>query len=142
MHSNEYNSELYLFSAVSPEWIRKEKSIEIKKEPANFGSVSASMRLANDALTVVLSNQFHGAPAKIVIRVPWFFEVTGAEVDGHPVAVHRTGITVAANARTIRLRGRVRSGEGAMSYEDAIRDYKAAYARHYSKFLQTGDVTP
>jgi hypothetical protein len=138
----EYKTELHLFSAVSPEWLGAGKSIDIKEEPTNFGPVSASMRLANDALTFNLSSQFRSAPAKIVLHIPWFYDATSAEVDGHSVTMHNGAIEVSPDAKTIRLRGRMRNGDRLLSYSNAVKDYKAEYARRYTKFLQTGDVTP
>ena len=117
-------------------------SIDVKEEPTNFGLVSASMRLANDGLTVNLSNQFRSAPAKIVLHIPWFYEVTSAEVDGHSVAVHNSGIEVSPDSKTVRLRGRVRSSDRVLSYDLAVKDYKAEYARRFTRFLRTGEVTP
>jgi hypothetical protein len=137
----EYQSELHLFSAVSPEWLRSGKSIDVVNEPTNFGSVTASMRFANSSLTVQLSNQFRSAPAKIVIHIPWFYQATTADVDGRSVPIHDTGIEVPADAKVIRLRGKMRSGEQNLSYANAVKDYKAEYARRYSRFLQTGEVT-
>jgi hypothetical protein len=138
----EYKSELHLFSAISPEWLGAGKSIDVKDEPTNFGPVSASMRLTNDALTVSLSNQFRSAPAKLVLHIPWFYEATSAEVDGHSVAVDNSGIDVSPDAKTIRLRGRMRSSDRTLSYSNAVKEYKAEYARRYTKFLQTGELTP
>ena len=138
----EYKNELHLFSAVSPEWLGMGKSIDVTKEPTNFGPVTTSMRLANGVLSVNMSNQFRSTPAKIIIHIPWFYEATSAEVDGHSVAVHSSGIEVSPDARTIRLRGRMRGNEQVLSYVNAVKAYKAEYARHYSKFLQTGEITP
>ncbi len=138
----EYKNELHLFSAVSPDWLGTGKSIDVTNEPTNFGPVSTSMRLANDALTVKLSNQFRSPPAKIIIHVPWFFAATGAEVDGHSVPIQNGGVEVSPNVQTIRLLGRIQSADQALSYNNAVKEYKAEYARRYSKFLQTGAVTP
>jgi hypothetical protein len=137
----EYQSELHLFSAVSPEWLRSSKSIDLVNEPTNFGQVTASMRFANSTLTVQLSNQFRSAPAKIVIHIPWFYQATTADVDGHAVAIHDTGIEVPADAKMIRLRGKMRTDEQDLSYANAVKEYKAEYTRRYTKFLQTGEVT-
>jgi hypothetical protein len=138
----EYKNELHLFSAVSPDWLGAGKSIDVTEEPTNFGPISASMRLANDVLTVNLSDHFRNAPAKIILHIPWFYEATSAEVDGHSVAVHSSGIEVSPDAETIRLRGTVRSDDQALSYSNAVKEYKAEYARRYSKFLQTGEIAP
>jgi Glycosyl-hydrolase family 116, catalytic region len=138
----EYKTELHLFSAVSPEWLGAGKSIDVKEEPTNFGPVSASMRLANGALTFNLSNQFRNAPAKIVLHIPWFYEATSAEVDGHSVTVHNGGIEVSPEANTIHLRGRMRNNDRPLSYSNAVKEYKTEYARRYANFLRTGEVTP
>jgi Glycosyl-hydrolase family 116, catalytic region len=138
----EYKNELHFFSAVSPDWLGAGKSIDVTEEPTNFGPVSASMRLASNVLTVNLANHFRSAPAKIIIHIPWFYEATSVEVDGRSVAVHDAGIEVSADAKTIQLRGGMRSNEQALSYSNAVKEYKAEYASRYSKFLQTGEIAP
>jgi hypothetical protein len=138
----EYKTELHLFSAVSLEWLGAGKSIDVKEEPTNFGPVSASMRLANGALTFNLSNQFRSAPAKIVLHIPWFYEATSAEVDGHSATVHNGEIEVSPGAITIHLRGRTRNNDQPLSYSNAVKNYKTDYARRYANFLRTGEVTP
>jgi hypothetical protein len=138
----EYKNELHLFSAVSPDWLGAGKSIGVTDEPTNFGPVSASMRAANNLLTINLSNRFRNAPAKIVVHVPWFYEVSSADVDGHSIAVNAGRIEVPPQAKTIRLRGRMRSNDPALSYDNAVKNYKAEYARKYRKFVLTGEITP
>lgn len=138
----EYKNELHLFSAVSPDWIGAGKSIDVTEEPTNFGPVSASMRLANNVLMVQLSNQFRSPPAKIIVHIPWFYEVMSAQVDGHSVAVHSGGIEVSPEAKSIELRGRMRGGNLILSYNDAVKEYKAEYAHRYTKYLQTGQIIP
>jgi hypothetical protein len=138
----EYKNELHLFSAVSPDWLGTGKSIDVTDEATNFGPVSTSMRLVNGALTVKLANHFRSAPARIIIHIPWFFAAAGAEVDGHSVAIQNSRIEVSPDVQTIRLRGKIQSADHALSYNNAVSEYKAEYVRRYSKFLQTGAVTP
>ena len=77
-----------------------------------------------------------------MVHVPWFYEVSSADVDGHSIAVNAGRIEVPPQAKTIRLRGRMRSNDPALSYDNAVKNYKAEYARKYRKFVLTGEITP
>jgi hypothetical protein len=138
----EYKNELHLFSAVSPDWLRNGKSIEIDREPSNFGPVSCILHAAEDGLTIDLANQFYSAPAKIIVHVPWFYTTTGAEVDGHRVKISDGKIELAPTSKHLRIEGKMRSDTPALSYLNAVRDYKAEYARKYAQFQATGEVAP
>ncbi len=59
----EYGSDLYLFSAVSPEWLQPGKTIEVVNEPTNFGPMSAALRADGEGLRIDLSHRFRQRPS-------------------------------------------------------------------------------
>jgi hypothetical protein len=127
-----------LLSTVSPEWLRPGKSIEARRAPTNFGPVSFAVRAAEDGLTMRLDPQFRQAPARIVVRIPWFFELQAAEADGRAIQAAGGHLAMAPTTRSVTLRGRIKPGTLELNYEKAVENYKHEYRRRYEEFLRTG----
>lgn len=134
----EQGDELVLLSAVSPEWLRPGKVIEARRAPTSFGPVSFQVRCEDGRLTVRLDPQFRQAPAKLLVRIPWFYDLRAAEVDGRPIQPKAGHLAVMSTARELTLRGQIRAGTPALSYNDAVERYKREYRRRYEEFLRTG----
>jgi hypothetical protein len=138
----EYKSDLYLFSAVSPNWLQPNQTIEVRNEPTTFGPVSATLRASADGWVVKLSNQFRRAPAHLIIRVPWFYEAQVATADGKPLKESHGELVVTPSTREVKVVGRTKPGAPEMSFERAVSDYKQEYTKRYQEFLRTGKIQP
>jgi hypothetical protein len=138
----EYRDDLYLFSALSPAWLRAGRRLEVRDAPTNFGPVSVCCTAAADGLRIELGHQFRQAPQAIVIRVPWFYAVRAVEVDGQPVQLSDNTLRVSPQARLVRIAGQIKADTPASSFDQAVRDYKQDYARRYQEFLRTGVIRP
>jgi len=142
----EYKTDLYLFSAVSPDWFHPGKVIEVVNEPTEFGPISFHSRTdaAPDDVSwiVKISNRFREPPAHIVIRIPWFYEAQRAEADGRAVEIKDGHLILAPGTREVRVRGRMRPESPDMSFGRAVRSYKEEYRRRYEEFLRTGVTWP
>jgi hypothetical protein len=136
----EYKNELFLFSAISPAWLQPGKSVEVVNEPTVFGPVTAILRADSDGWKVELSNQFRQPPKNIVVRIPWFYEPRQAYADGRPIKITDGQLVLSANVRRVRVSGKIKLGTPEMSYERAVRDYKAEYAERYQTFQRTGSI--
>lgn len=138
----EYKNDLYFFSAVSPAWMQPGKTLEVVNEPTVFGPVNAILRTNSDGWDVKLSNQFRQAPAHVVIRIPWFYEVQQAEADGQQVQVKGGELILPADTHEVKVKGRIKPGVAPLSFERAVDDYKAEYKKRYQEFLRTGLTRP
>jgi hypothetical protein len=138
----EYQGDLYLFSAVSPDWVRPGQRMELRSAPTNFGPLSVVCMAQADGLRIELSPQFRQAPKAIVIRVPWFYAVRSVEVDGRRAELSDNTLRIGPQARQVTIAGQIKSGTPATSFDQAVRDYKQQYARRYAEFLRTGKVQP
>jgi len=129
----EQGNDLYLLSAISPEWIQPGKKIEVRDEPSAFGPISFTVQAAADRITLRLPEHYRNTPQRVLVRVPWFFALdrkTAATKDGH--------IVVPVTTKELVLFGRIRRDAPRLSYEKAVADYKAEYRRRYAEFLRTG----
>jgi len=138
----EYRDDLYLFSAISPDWLQPGKKIEIAGEPTTFGPVSAVLSAGADGFTVTLSHGFRQPPQHVVIRVPWFYEVQTAEADGRVLPVSEGKLVVAPGTREIHVKGRFKPSASELSFERTVQEYKQGYQKRYADFLRTGAIQP
>lgn len=138
----EYQNDLYLFSAVSPEWLKPGKKIEVVQEPTTFGPISAVVSAGAEGWQVKLSQGFRQPPERVVIRVPWFYEVRAAEADGRALTVSDGKIVIGPNTREIKVKGRIKSSAPELSFERTVAEYKQEYRKRYADFLRTGTIPP
>jgi hypothetical protein len=136
----EYKNDLYLFSAVSPEWTKPGNVISADDVPTKFGSVTARMTIRPDGYSVELANHFRKAPSHLVVRIPYFYQDARVKVDGVPVTPDRGAIQVSPNARKIEVEGKKRTGTEPLSYDRAVAEYKQEYRQRYEEFLRTGEA--
>lgn len=142
----EYEDNLYLFSALSPAWLKPGQKIEVIEEPTEFGPVTVKLKVNSDLAhwnwEVTLSNKFRRVPDKIVMRLPWFYESEKVEVDGLEVEPQNGEVVLAPDTREVRVRGRIKPETPEISYDMAVDNYKTEYRLRYRHFLKTGVVTP
>jgi hypothetical protein len=138
----EQDGDLYLLSAVSPEWLRPGKSIVVRGEPSAFGPIDMTASAYEDHVVIALPAAFRNEPARLWVRVPWFFEVRSTELDGQPVTPEGGHVWIPLGANELVLCGGIRAGSPAMSYEQAVADYKAEYRRRWEHFRRTGERLP
>ena len=135
MMVREEGDRLHLLSVISPEWMGKGKTIGVSQAPTNFGTVGFTFEQTGDDQGMIhLDAHFVHAPAKIVIHEPWFVEGETATVDGVGYQEMNGAIEVPASAREIHLNWTVKDAP-ALSYERAVEDYKAEYARRYQVLM-------
>jgi hypothetical protein len=127
---------LHLLSVVSPAWIGKGKTVAVSQAPTNFGSMAFALEQpAADEAVLHLKPKFTAPPRQIVIHLPWFVDLRSATADGKPVEAADGAITVSAGTREIRFHWTVKPGTPHLSYEQAVEDYKAEYARRYQVLM-------
>jgi hypothetical protein len=142
----EYKNDLYLLSALSPSWFKPGRIIEVVDEPTEFGPISFWSRVNSDlddwGWTVKLSNRFRRDPARILVRIPWFYQVQRAEADGHVIEVKDGHVVLSVDTKELRFRGRTNPAASDMSFETTVETYKKEYRKRYEDFLRTGVTKP
>ncbi len=72
---NENLRNLFLFSAISPEWVKEGDEILIENMPTEMGLVSASLKSVAKGAQIRITNNFHRAPNSIAIPIPYFVKL-------------------------------------------------------------------
>jgi hypothetical protein len=138
----EEGDQLHLLSVVSPDWIGKGKTIAVGQAPTNFGVVAFTLEQPKEGEAVLkLDPHFDHAPKSIELHVPWFMRVSAITVDGAPITFaslensRNESFSVPPTAHEIHLHWTVKAGTPQLSYERAVEDYKAEYARRYQVLM-------
>lgn len=136
----EDGDELHLLSAVSPDWIGSGKTIAVRQAPTNFGTIAFTLDQPSDEEAVLrIDAAFTAAPRELVVHVPWFMDVDAATADGKTVEATQGTLAVPAGTKVVRLKWHRRADTPALSYESAVKNYEAEYARRYQVFMH-GDA--
>jgi hypothetical protein len=80
------------------------------------------------------------APAKMILHLPWFMNISSVEVDGKPVTPIEHQVEISPSAKLVRIvwtRRRLAS-DTPSSYNDAVARYKHEYARRYQALNGAG----
>ncbi len=129
---------LHLLSVISPDWIGAGKTIAVRQAPTNFGTAAFTLEQPSAGQAILhLSPDFTAPPQQIVVHLPWFVELKSATADGKPANAHKGALTVAPSIRTIEMRWTVKPDAPGLSYDRAVADYKAEYARRYRLLMHT-----
>jgi hypothetical protein len=135
----EEGKDLYFYSAISPAWIGAGKKLGMTDEPTTFGPVSAELESTEEGMRISMNNHFRQNPQRVIVRIPWFYELAAATADGKAVKASGTELVVAPETKEILLRGRVKPGTSEVSYDNAVEEYKQEYQRRYRHFVQSGE---
>jgi len=134
----EFNEDLYLLSAVSPEWLKPSKVIEAVDAPTNFGPLSLKLQAADESLTLSLAGPNRNPPKRILVRIPWFFELADAVADGKPLKADDGHLTLSPGVRQVQMRGRIKPDTPRWNFQQTVEEYKQEYRRRYEEFIRTG----
>uniref|UniRef100_E6QL04 Uncharacterized protein n=1 Tax=mine drainage metagenome TaxID=410659 RepID=E6QL04_9ZZZZ len=144
----EDGDELHLLSVVSPAWIGAGKTIVIAQAPTQFGTVAYTLTQPDAThATLMLKTDFPNtaqipAPRKLILHIPWFMRVTSAQADGKSIPVTDGALRLSPNTREVRIEwSAIPNAPGTtMSYDHAVEQYKAEYARRYNAWMH-GELT-
>ena len=116
------------------------KTIGVSKAPTAFGTMGFRFeQTADDEAIFHLDAKFTRAPSRIVLHFPWWVEGETATVDGIGHTGLNGAIDLPATAREIHLHWINKPDRPLLSYERAVEDYKAEYARRY-RILMNGEA--
>jgi len=136
----EQGDDLHLLSVISPAWVVAGKEISVRRAPTNFGQVNFSLRFvsANHA-TLSLEDHFSDGPAKLVLHLPWFMNVTNITAGGKPLQIVGDQVGLPITTREVQITWSKKPNMSPFSFDHTVAVYKAEYRRRYESFLRDGN---
>ncbi|MCU7500060.1 MAG: hypothetical protein HF309_12395 [Ignavibacteria bacterium] len=135
MMVREEKSDLHLFSALSPEWLKEGDKIAVHKAPTNFGMVNMDLSVRNGGADLKLDNKFTSNPSKLILHLPYFMAVKSVRADGKTVAVSNNSAFLPVNTKAVAIEWAKQKNYPEMSYNKAVEDYKKEYREKYQESL-------
>jgi len=117
-------------------WIGDGKSLRVEKAQTYFGALGFSLKMPSPTQAELsLHTEFAAgrAPAKIVLHLPWFMDVSSVNVDGRRVTPRNGQIEIEPTAQSVHITWRRRPIRSDMpsSYASAVQSYEDEYAKRY-----------
>jgi hypothetical protein len=132
----EEGDRLHLLSVVSPEWIGQGKTISVRQAPTNFGSIAFIIEQPSPGAAILrLDPAFTAPPSQIVIHLPWFVVLKSAIADGKPIQPVNGALILSPQTRQIQFHWTLKPNTPQLSYDRAVKNYKAEYARRYQSLM-------
>jgi hypothetical protein len=136
MMVREAGDDLHLLSVISPEWIGAGKTVAATQVPTYFGKAGFMLEQASGTeARLTLETSFDRAPNNLLLHVPWFMAIQSAVADGKPVQGKNGVLTLPASTREVVLHWTKSADAPHLSYQQAVDDYKAEYARRYDELM-------
>jgi len=83
----EEGDDIYLLSAISPEWVKAGKKIEVRNAPTYGGKVNnLTAATKGNTMIVSLDADWNQYMEKLYISAPWFMKGLNVKVDGEEIA--------------------------------------------------------
>ncbi len=134
----EQGDDLHLLSVTSPEWFKAGDTISVKRAPTNFGKIDFIVEVKDDSHAALdLNTRFRAAPKRIILHAPWFLTITEITADGKSLKPGRE-VLLPLGARHVEFRFTRHTNAPALSYANAVEQYKRDFRAHYEEYLRTG----
>lgn len=135
----EQGTDLHLFSAISPAWIKQGSEIKVDRAPTNFGSVDMCLQsISPSQAEFTFHPSFVDPPKRVILHLPWFMETKQVTADGKSLPIANDEVVLPLSVRNVRIDWNKRVDSEPLSYDSAVAGYKTAYAVRYREFLRTG----
>jgi len=118
---------LYLFSLVSPAWVKPGNKLEIRNAATEMGSVSATMTFTDDGADVTIASGFHTLPWSLALTVPYFVELESCDVGGGKKQIRDGVIYFGPEVAKVTLKWKERRGVHNGVYQKLLKMYRSEY---------------
>jgi len=136
---------LYLFSCLSPEWIKAGNKIEIIDILSDFGKINAKMTIENDGAALSLACDFYNfSPKSIYITVPFYKDVTQATSDCGDVKIVNGYMVLPDDAKTLQIKWKDNQNAAENHIQNILLSYRTEpgfYWENYINGLERGFLT-
>ena len=123
--TEEGKRDIYLFPAISPAWVAKDKHIAVNNAPTEFGNISARMSFTDNGAVIKITPSFNKQPQYIRVRIPYFKELVKFESDARFSKLEKDCITVSPDVKTINITWKDKPDAGKGLFEVLLTAYRS-----------------
>lgn len=116
--------DLYLFSVVSPAWVKPGQTISVRNALTEFGTISASMRFGDSGAEVKLKKQFRAQPGHLVVRIPYFVKDVSFKTDAKSSERKGNAVYLSSDATSLSFAWTLDPDTDRNTYQDILMTYR------------------
>lgn len=121
---DEGQRDLHVFPAISPAWVAPGLEVAFRDAPTEMGNVTARLRFDAAGADLTLSNRFHQPPRDLVLRVPYFVELTRFESNGKRAVRDGDLLRLSPDTTRVRLDWIEKSAAHARVFQELLLQYR------------------
>ena len=124
----ETNRDLYLYSLISPAWIKPGNQVAIRNAPTEMGHVSSQLTFTAAGAELTVRAHFHHPPRHIVVRVPYTVELETFTSDASRGFAENGVLCFTPDLTRASFKWRHRPGADDNNYQEILKSYRSEYS--------------
>jgi len=125
--TDENSRDLYLYSLISPAWMRPGRKVAIRSAPTEMGRVSSTLRFVSGGAELTVEPAFHHPPRYLVFRVPYCVQLGEFTSDARRAFEKDGQIFLTPDVTRASIRWRQRPGAHDGNIQDILRSYRGEF---------------
>ena len=118
---------LYLFSLVSPAWVKPGNKLEIRNAVTEMGTVSATMTFNENGAEVEIESNFHTTPAHLALSIPYFVELINCDAGSSKQEIKEGVIYFSPDVKKVTLKWNENKDAHKGTYQNLLKMYRSEY---------------
>lgn len=139
---NPSKRDLYLFSLLSPEWVKDGKSVSFSNAPTEMGDISSTMTFKGNSAKVTINSKFHAQPHFICVPIPYFKELVDFESNAKTSYVKNKILYFSPEVTEITINWKDNNMKNVNNYQELLRSYRSEPNIKWKGFEAWGNPKP
>ena len=118
--------DLYLFSLISPNWVKTGESLKVINAPTEMGTISATLNFRNNGAELTIDADFHTSPRWIKMKIPYFVDNVTCESASGKVNIEDGYIVISPETKEVSIKWEV-NDEEQWDYQEILKSYRSEY---------------
>ena len=124
---DENSRDLYLYSLISPTWIKPGKKVAIRSALTEMGRISSTLSFTAGGAELTVKADFHHPPRHLVFRIPYSVKL-GSFTSNASRAFEKGGLLFfTPDVTTASIKWRQKPGAHDNNYQDILKSYRSEF---------------
>jgi len=119
--------DLYLYSLISPSWIKPGKKVAIRNAPTEMGRVSSLLAFTDGGAALTVQGKFHHPPRYVVFRIHYSVKLTSFTSDANRAFAKGGLLFFTPDVTRASIKWRPRPGVHDNNYQNILKSYRGEF---------------
>lgn len=121
---NDNERDLYLFSVISPSWVKPGESLKINNAVTEMGVIFANLEFVEGGAKIEINADFQTPPRNIIIPIPYFLSVKKMKSNATKAIEKNGHLIFSSDVSSIELQWKAKKKELENTYQDILLSYR------------------